>query len=115
MRRGGYPIALSLALALCSGCATKPIEPVSISQSGDDNLTCDQISSQIEDSKRSRAVYEAKQKDTDRNNTVAGIAGLVVGPYIASSAVDLSNGDQVKIRSINDRIEALEFLRQKKC
>lgn len=106
---------LWLGLALCGGCTTKPIEPVSISQNGDENLTCEQISAQLEENRRSSVLFEERKKQTDRNNVAAGVAGILVGPYIASAAVDLSNADQVKIRSINDRIEALEFLGRKKC
>jgi len=109
-------LLLACALVLC-GCAARPVISISMSQPGDDALTCDQLSAQIAANDASEASYRKQDKDVENGNIAKGIgsAAPFVGPIIAAST-DLSNEEQVKARSLADRNEQLKFLaKQKGC
>jgi len=108
-------IALLSVLIASGGCATKEIHPTSMSQPGDDVLTCDQIAGQIEVNQNSALALYEQSKRTNQANSALAVGSLIFG-YWAQGQMDLSNDEQVKMRSLYDRNEKLQFLQRKnKC
>jgi hypothetical protein len=104
-------VILSLA-----ACAARPVEPVSMAQPGDDKLGCQQIAVQITGNRT--AVMAFRQQDQQaRDGNVAKVAiGSIVpiAGLAALAAVDLSNEEQVKERSMADRNDRLMLLAHSK-
>ncbi|MBV9992806.1 MAG: hypothetical protein JOZ72_16120 [Alphaproteobacteria bacterium] len=102
------------ALCLC-GCAAREVTPVSMSQPGDDALSCDAIAQQIAANGAAEAKYRHDDKEVENGNIAKGVgsAAPFVGPLIAGST-DLSNEEQVKARSLADRNEQLRYLANRK-
>ncbi|HWA88387.1 MAG TPA: hypothetical protein VG889_00015 [Rhizomicrobium sp.] len=105
-----------LACALVvSGCAARQVTPVSMSQPGDDRLSCDALKAQTAANSAAEAGYRYKDKQVENGNALktVGSAAPFVGPLIAGST-DLSNEEQVKARALADRNDELNYLAKRK-
>lgn len=109
MRWIGIPFLVVLA-----ACAARQTTPVALSQPGDVTLTCPQIVDEIR-SNEAKAIQMAGADDqVVSDNVAAGVVGTVFWP--AFLATDLSNADQIQLRSLRDRNVQLERLhKQRGC
>jgi hypothetical protein len=105
---------VACVLGLC-GCAARDVTSVSMSQTGDEQLSCDAIKQQIADNGTAEAKYRHDDKEVENGNIAKGVgsAAPFVGPLVAAST-DLSNEEQVKARSLADRNEQLRYLAKRK-
>ncbi len=110
--RGGLLFA---AAAIClSGCAARYVAPVAMAQPGDEQLSCPALSAEIKTDRQDEADFEQKDKEVAQANVAKNVAAVVV-PGLGLTS-DLSNVEQVKARSLADRIEHLTYLaKQKEC
>ena len=106
---------LFAAAAIClGGCAARYVASVAMVQSGDDQLSCQALSDEIKNDRQSEAAFVQKDKDVAQANVAKNVAAVVV-PGLGLTS-DLSNTEQVKARSLADRIEHLTYLaKQKGC
>jgi hypothetical protein len=104
-------LAIAGALGLAA-CAARTVTPVTMTQAGDEQLSCSQLSDQINVNQKTADDFLQKDKDVQARN-VAKITAAAVVPGLGFSK-DLSNEEQVKARSILDRNERLTFLFQSK-
>jgi hypothetical protein len=104
-----------LLLLGCAGCqSTKSVEPVAMSQPGDQNLACSDIDREIEQNERNAVSFAKKATETSSRNENVVIASLFTG--WAQLYLDLSSEEKIKMRSLQDRDQYLVFLKeQKKC
>jgi hypothetical protein len=109
-------LLLAAALALCiPACAARPVSPVAISQSTDDQLTCSELDQQIKSNQLAAVELLHKNKEVQEANTTKVVASVVFSAWIALS-IDLSHEEQIKMRALSDRNEELQRLkRQKRC
>lgn len=111
--RVSYRLVAPSLLALCFGCAARPVTPVAMSQPGDAELTCGQLGQQTIDNQNAAVALVAKDKQVDRDNTVKVAAAIVFSVWLAGS-IDLSHEEQIVMRSLADRNERLKGLQQQK-
>jgi hypothetical protein len=108
-----------LALML-SACAAREYTPVSMVQSGDDDLSCTAINQQIAANTATQAAFEANDRDVANGNTAKVVAGTVAGAVIPFAGLamigstDLSNEEQAKARALADRNEHLEYIKKQR-
>jgi hypothetical protein len=94
MRRPNAALSTLFATLCIAGCAATHVTPVSMTQPGDDHLTCLQL--------------------TERIAAKAAISVVPIAGLLAIASVDLSNEEQVRARSIIDRNERLIILAHSK-
>ena len=102
------PVAWTLA-----GCATKQVTPVSMTQATDDRLTCAEIDQEMKSNQAEAADLLQKNKEVDQANAAKVVASVVLSGWFALT-VDLSKEEQIKMRALADRNEALALLKTKK-
>jgi hypothetical protein len=111
------PLLFPLACLCLAACASRATMPVSMSQLGDDQLTCLQIAAQLRTNQS--AADELLHRDRQVEDGNAAKVALSVVPLVglvAIANVDLSNAEQVQARSLIDRNDRLMFLyRSKGC
>lgn len=112
MRSLFQPASL-IALALCLGCAARPVTPILMSQPGDDALTCAQLDQQIAANQSTAVELLQKDKQVEQGNTAKVVAATVFSVWLAMS-IDLSHEEQIMMRSLYDRNERLVSLKQQK-
>ena len=118
--RGNRLAAVPMAVVLLglTACPAKRVEPVAMSQPGDDGLGCPQLREQRQANVVAAAEFLRQDKDVAAGNvakTVAGGVLLPIGLPILLST-DLSNTEQVKARSLIDRDERLaQLMKSKGC
>lgn len=109
---------VTAAAALClAACAAPAVHPVSMSQSGDEQLSCPEIRQQLDANRRAADELLHKDRNTERENGAKVVASAVpiVGLFAAAS-IDFSNQEQIKARALIDRNEKLNYLsRTKGC
>ena len=103
-------IGLLIGLAALSACAAREVHPVSLSQAGDENLTCEQLHQQISENDAAIAPLVKHQGAVDDLNVVK----VVVGGIVLAGTTDLSEHDKITARSMADRNEKLRFLAKNK-
>jgi hypothetical protein len=88
-----------------------------MSQAGDDQLNCPELSGQINANRIAADEFVQKDKAVQNMNTAKAVTGFVLlGPLglaIVESS-DMSHEDQVKARSLIDRNEKLLYLAKNK-
>ena len=107
-------IAVTLAVAILSGCATTQSNPIPIAQTGDENKTCALLFQEIGDA-RARVVA-ADQAGTvqTRKNVIYGVTGFFI--LVPWFFMDLGNAPDLEKKAAHDRLARLEVLRSgKKC
>lgn len=104
-------LAIAGAFGLAA-CAARTVTPVTMAQAGDEQLSCSELSNQLNINQKTADDLLHKDKDVEAGNVAKITAGAVV-PGLGLAA-DLSNEEQVKARSIIDRNERLNFLFQSK-
>jgi hypothetical protein len=118
-QRGG---ARAARLVVCAGaclwltsCAeTQTVRPVSMSQQGDEALSCAQLGDQLHKNQLAAVQFAKQAKAVESDNDTYKVASIFVS--LAAMGVDLSKEDQIKARSLQDRNEYLLYLRaEKKC
>lgn len=102
-----------VVLALCLGCAARPVTPVMMSQPGDDALSCEQLDQQIAANRNAAVELVRKDKEVEQGNTAKIVAATVFSVWLAMS-IDLSHEEQIVMRSLYDRNERLVALKQVK-
>lgn len=114
--RGNSAVRLSAlaALALClASCAARQVTPVSMTQPTDDRLTCSEIDQEMKSNQAAAAELLQKNKEVDQANAAKVAASVLLSGWFALT-VDLSNEEQIKMRALADRNEALALLKAKK-
>lgn len=99
-----YPVLL--ATLLLAGCEARSVQPIGMSQPGDDTLTCAQLDEQIAKARADAGHWAERDQSLMTRNTVIAI----VGPPML---IDLSREEQIKHRSALDRAERLEYLKRR--
>jgi hypothetical protein len=99
----------------CAGCAqTKSVDPIPMSQQGDQNLTCTQLNQQIYTNQVAAANFATQAAKVQGNNQVFAV-GTIFALW-AALGIDLSEEDKIKMRSLQDRNQYLVYLKdEKKC
>jgi hypothetical protein len=108
---------LTIAAALClSDCAAQNVTPVSMTQAGDDQLTCPALFDQIKANRAEAEEFLRKDRQVEQGNIAKNVAGSLLAPIglLLAATTDLSNADQVKARAIADRNEQLIYLAKSK-
>jgi recombinational DNA repair protein (RecF pathway) len=100
------------ALPLAS-CAARQVTPVSMTQPTDDRLTCSEIDQGMKSNQAAAAELLQKNKEVDQANAAKVVASVLLSGWFALT-VDLSNEEQIKMRALADRNEALALLKAKK-
>lgn len=102
-----------LLVPLLWGCAARDVTPISMTQPGDDGLSCGEIRRQISANQDEAAVLLEKNQSVDRLNAAKVVGSIVLSGWIALS-IDLSREEQIKMRALADRNENLAHLAVKK-
>lgn len=102
-----------LALIAVAGCSPRAANPVSISQSGDDLLTCPELAAQAAANRAEALRLSGADDQTVNENVALGTVGVLVF-WPALFALDLSNAEQIELRALQDRNETLAYLAQRK-
>jgi hypothetical protein len=105
-------VRVCLAVAVVAACAARQVTPVSMSQAGDDDLTCTQLNDQMTANQKSAADLLRQDRGVEVGNTVKIATGTVLAPIgiLIALTADLSNEEQVKARALIDRDERLTYL-----
>lgn len=105
-------IAVTLAVAILSGCATRKPNPVRLMEPTDSAMVCQELVVEMAAMEsRIEAARKAKKMQTAQN-VAAGITGaLVVLPLLA---MDLGNAPGVEKQAAKSRLEYLNQLYLKK-
>jgi apolipoprotein N-acyltransferase len=106
------PAVAALVLSL-AGCATRQVTPVAMSQPTDDRLTCSEIDQEMKSNQAAAADLLQQNQQVNQANAAKVVASVVLSGWIALT-VDLSNEEQIKMRALADRNEALAFLKTKR-
>jgi hypothetical protein len=111
------PMAVLIGLTLAA-CGTRHVTPVSMSQRGDETLTCSELFEELRVNRSDALRLTARDRNVEQGNVAKNVVGGLLAPIglllIATS--DLSNEEQVKARSLTDRNERLIYLaRTKGC
>lgn len=94
-------------------CAARQVTPVAMTQPTDDRLTCSEIDQEMKSNQAEAAALLQKNKEVNQANAAKVVASVVLSGWIALT-VDLSNEEQIKMRALADRNEALALLKNKK-
>jgi hypothetical protein len=89
-------------------CAARPVTPTAMAQTGDDQLSCSQLSGQLDANTKAVKNLLHQDKDVETGNAAKVAAGAVIAPI--ALATDFSNTEQIKARALLDRNERLTFL-----
>jgi hypothetical protein len=105
-----------IVATLCiAGCAATHVTPVAMAQSGDDQLTCSQLSERIAANRAAVVTLVRSDKQVEDGNVAKLAIGVVpIAGLFAIASVNLSNEDQVRARSIVDRNNRLIALTHSK-
>jgi hypothetical protein len=101
----------ALAWPLAS-CAARQVTPVAMTQPTDDRLTCSEIGREMTSNQAAAAGLLEKNKEVDQANAAKVVASVVLSGWFVL-AVDLSHEEQIKMRALADRNEALALLKAK--
>jgi len=102
-------MAAVLAWPLAS-CAARQVNPVAMTQPTDDRMTCPQIDQEMKSNQATAAELLEKNKEVDQANAAKVVASVVLSGWFALT-VDLSHEEQIKMRALADRNEALASLK----
>ena len=108
-------VAVLASLLACAACAqTRSVEPVAMSQQGDQNLTCTQLDQQIYTNQVAAVNFANQAAKVEGNNTAFQVGTIFT--LWAAMGINLSKEDQIKMRSLQDRNRYLLYLKgEKKC
>jgi hypothetical protein len=112
MRPSPGILLTTIATLTLAACAARPVAPVSMTQPGDNKLGCQQIADQIGGNRAAMMAFRQQdQQARDGNVAKVAIGSIVpVAGLAALAAVDLSNEEQIKERSMGDRNDRLLLL-----
>jgi hypothetical protein len=96
-----------------ASCAARQVTPVAMTQPTDDRLTCPEIDQEMKSNQAAAAELLEKNKEVDQANAAKVAASIVLSGWFALT-VDLSHEEQIKMRALADRNEALAALKAKK-
>jgi hypothetical protein len=115
MRRPNAALSALFATLCIAGCAATHVTPVSMTQPGDDQLTCFQLSERIANNRTAVVtLVRADKKVADGNAAKVAISVVPIAGLLAIASVDLSNEEQIRARSVIDRNERLIILAHSK-
>jgi hypothetical protein len=108
-------VAVLTSVLACTACAqTRSVEPVAMSQQGDQNLTCVQLNQQIYTNQVAAVNFANQAAKVEGNNTAFQVGTIFT--LWAAMGINLSKEDQIKMRSLQDRNQYLLYLKEeKKC
>jgi len=107
-------VSLAAALFLClAACAARQVTPIAMSQTNDDRLSCSELAQQIASNQATAVELLQADKRVEQGNTAKIVASVVFSGWIALS-IDLSNEEQIKMRSLVDRNDVLQQLSSQK-
>src|SRR5258706_4309323 len=105
-------------MAGLSACAAREVTPVAMSQAGDENLNCADLSHQLSANQSDIQTFVRKDKRVMDDNVAKNVAGAAI-PWVGLlliASTDLSNVEQIRARALIDRNQQLNFLaKQKGC
>lgn len=105
---------VALAWPLVS-CAARQVTPVAMTQATDDRMTCAEIDREMKSNQAAAAELLEKNQEVNQANAAKVVASVVLSSWIILS-VDLSKEEQIKMRALADRNEALALLKaQRRC
>lgn len=93
-----------------ANCAARQVNPVAMTQPTDDRMTCPQIDQEMKSNQAAAAELLEKNKEVDQANAAKVVASVVLSGWFALT-VDLSHEEQIKMRALADRNEALASLK----
>jgi hypothetical protein len=96
-----------------ANCAARQVTPVAMTQPTDDRMTCPEIDQEMKSNQATAAELLEKNKEVDQANAAKVVASVVLSGWFALT-VDLSHEEQIKMRALADRNEALASLKTKK-
>jgi hypothetical protein len=104
-----------LALAMLGGCAGRDAAPVTVAQTGDQSLSCQQIAAeQQNNATRINALIEEDENAHNSNIAIGVVGALLFWP--ALFAIDATDAQEVEIQALKDRTNHLNNLAlQKHC
>lgn len=115
------PLFMGALMVLClAACATRPVTPVSMSQAGDLELGCADLSAQLKANEAQAAEFLHAHGETEKSNAtkqaVIPAAVFLALPIaiLMSASTDYSAADQVQARALIDRNERLGYLAQQR-
>lgn len=94
-------------------CAARQVTPVSMTQPTDDRLACPEIDQEIKSNQTAAAELLQRNREVNQANAAKVVASVVLTGWMALT-IDLSNEEQIKMRALADRNEALALLKTKK-
>ena len=98
-----------------ANCAARQVTPVAMTQPTDDRLTCPEIDREMKSNQAEAAELLQKNQEVDQANAAKVVASVVLSGWFALT-VDLSHEEQIKMRALADRNEALASLKTgKRC
>jgi hypothetical protein len=113
-RAAWLAVRVGACVCLASCAETQTVQPVSMSQQGDEALSCPQLDDQIHKNQLAAVQFLQQAKAVESDNDTYKVASIFVS--LAAIGVDLSDNDQIKARSLEDRNDYLLYLRtEKKC
>lgn len=98
--------APALAAVLLAACAARPANPVPLSRPGDEALSCEDMAREMERNRKAATGLAGAEDDVVSGNIAAGVVGVALF-WPALFAMDLSNAEQIELRALNDRNDAL--------
>src|SRR5262249_25501207 len=108
----------AMAWVLClAACAARPVSPIAMRQSGDEQLSCADLAQQRSANRAAAEQLFRDDRDVESNNVAKNVVGGLLGPVglLLAGSSDLSNEEQVKARALIDRNDHLVYLARKKA
>lgn len=106
-------VAIAVLAWPLASCAARQVTPVAMTQPTDDRMTCPEIDQEMKSNQATAAELLEKNKEVDQANAAKVVASVVLSGWFALT-VDLSHEEQIKMRALADRNEALALLKAKK-
>ena len=104
-------IAVALSAALITGCANTTPNPVSASQAGDNDLTCDGIQLEMNHIDQRVAQLAGEKSSKTASNVALGVAGwFLIVPWFF---MDLSDSERVEMNAYKQRYTRLQQIQYK--
>jgi hypothetical protein len=108
-------VAVAVLAWPLASCAARQVTPVAMTQPTDDRMTCPEIDQEMKSNQAAAAELLEKNKEVDQANAAKVVASVVLSGWFALT-VDLSHEEQIKMRALADRNEALASLKTgKRC
>lgn len=98
---------VAMAALFLSGCAGREAHPVSVTQIGDDTLTCPAIQAQIEANQAQARSLDSQRANHNATNAVVGVVGAVLF-WPALFALDMTDYERQEMTALQERDQYLQ-------